>query len=128
MPRVQELIVKNSGLPRLGTQEHAGDPIVHVKLFTPYSSWTWLLLEHDPQDGTAFAYAYDATYPQGAELGYIDVAELQAMRTRWGGQQVERDVSFLPCPLSVALRAKCPGARPFVPRSRRRSKRFERGT
>jgi hypothetical protein len=34
-----------STLPPLYSQEHVEDPIVHVKYFTPDSSWTWYATE-----------------------------------------------------------------------------------
>lgn len=109
MPRIQKLIVSKSGLPALYSQEEVSDPIVHVKLFTPYSGWTWLLTECSGL--RAFGFAYDGNNPDGAELGYIDVAELQGLRTRQGWQMVERDAHFRPKPLSEAKAIECPRLR-----------------
>lgn len=106
----QQLILKSCKIPALGQQDGSEDPKVHVKLFTPYSGWTWLLTEYDPQTGEAFGFAYNSQDPQGAELGYIPVAELQGMRNRSGLQMVERDIHFQPKPLSEAKRIECPKA------------------
>jgi hypothetical protein len=38
-------------LPRLYAQENIPDPIVHVKFFTPDSSWTWYVTEGQEDDG-----------------------------------------------------------------------------
>lgn len=107
MPRTQTLILKSCKIPALYSQETVKDPTVHVKLFTPYSGWTWLLTEYDPETQTGFGFAYNSRDPQGAELGYIDVAELQGMRNRLGLQMVERDIHFSPKPLSEAKKAEC---------------------
>ena len=116
MPRIQILITKEIArtLPALYAQEKSKDPTVFVKLFTPYSSWTWLLTEYDAETGEGFGFGYDALYADGAELGYVDVPSLQDRRARLGPyivQGVERDTSFRPMPLSEAIRAYCPLAR-----------------
>ena len=36
-------------LPPLYAQEHVADPVVHVKFFTPDSSWTWYATEGSPE-------------------------------------------------------------------------------
>lgn len=84
---------------------------MYIKLFTPASSWTWLLLECDPAEELAFAYCYDGSYPEDAELGYVSLTELRGLRTRWGLPAVERDLWFEHRPLSEAIQAECPGAR-----------------
>ena len=44
-------------LPPLYAQEHARDPIVYAKFFTPSSNWTWYVTEGsaqvDPEDPRA---------------------------------------------------------------------------
>ena len=97
-------------LPALGSESH----VVHVKLFTPYGGWTWLLTEYDPASGEAFGFAYNASDPCGAELGYVSVAELRSLGARLGRytvQAVERDTGFRPCALGAAVDRECPGAR-----------------
>ena len=98
-------------IPALYSTEKVKDPTVHVKLFTPCSDYTWLLTEYDPAQNLAFGYAYRSGHPDGAELGYVSLDELAALRTSWGTQGVERDTSFLPCPLSEAMARECPGAK-----------------
>ena len=98
------------GVPALYAQQDVENPIVHTKLFTPCSSWTWLITEYDPADNLAFGYCYDASYPDGAELGYVSITELESLRLR-GIPAVERDLWFEPKPLSEAIRVECPGAR-----------------
>ncbi|MFH1183526.1 MAG: DUF2958 domain-containing protein [Chloroflexota bacterium] len=57
------------------------------------------LTELDPETQVAFGYCYDASYPDGAELGYIDLEELRAVRGPYG-LGVERDIWWRPKPLS----------------------------
>lgn len=81
-------------LPPLYSQEDVADPIVPVKLFHPLSSWTWYLLELDPDSGIAFAYVDG----HEAELGYVDLTELSEVVVR--SLPVERDCYWTPVPLS----------------------------
>ncbi len=39
-------------LPRLYATEQVNDPVVHLKWFTPDSSWTWYVLEYGPDEWT----------------------------------------------------------------------------
>jgi hypothetical protein len=87
-------------LPPLYTAEHAADPRVVCKFFTPTSSWTWYAIEYDGDD-IFFGYADNGQ--GGGELGYFSLAELQAIRGPFG-LGVERDRYFTPCPLSEAKR------------------------
>ena len=102
-----DLIPAGSPIPLLYAEEDSDDPTVHIKLFTPYSSWTWLLTEYDPEEQLAFGYCYDASYPEGAELGYVSIAELKSVMLR-GIPAVERDLHFQRAPLSVAKKRECP--------------------
>ena len=95
-------------LPALYAQDGVENPMVYLKLFTPASSWTWLITEYDPASGTAFGFAYDSQYPQGAELGYVNIQYLQAQH---GRAIVERDTSFRPKSMSEALRQECDGCK-----------------
>ena len=109
MPK-NKLIPKSANVPALYSQENVADPVVRVKLFTPMSGWTWLILEYDPAENRAFGFCYDASYPDGAELGYVDIGELGSLHHR-GMPAVERDVWFAPKPLSEAKERECPAAR-----------------
>jgi hypothetical protein len=109
---IQKLVTQEIArkIPALYAQDGVDNPTVYLKLFTPSSSWTWLVTEYDPASGQAFGFAYDSLFPMGAELGYISIPELQALRGRFG-QAVERDTSFRPKPMSEALRAECDGCK-----------------
>ena len=102
-----DLIPADIPIPSLYEQQDTEDPVVHIKLFTPMSSWTWLLTEYDPVAELAFGFCYDASYPGGAELGYVSVPELKSLSLR-GFPAVERDLHFQPDRLSVAKQRGCP--------------------
>jgi DNA repair protein RadC len=87
-----------TALPRLYATEHAADPIVHAKLFTPWAGWTWFITEFDGED-TLFGLVSG----HEVELGYISLAELEALEGP-GGLRVERDRHFTPRPLSLVRR------------------------
>lgn len=88
-------------LPKLYSTENDKDPMVRVKLFTPWTGWTWLLTECDAESGLAFGYCHNSADPCGAELGYVDVGELKAVKGPFG-LKVERDLLWEPCKLSEA--------------------------
>lgn len=107
--RIQKLMPKfvAKPIPPLYGQEGVEDPVVHVKLFTPYSSWTWFITEYDPVEKRAFGFAYNSADPGNAELGYMAIDEMEELRTKHGLQAVERDISFCKMPLSEAKRQEC---------------------
>jgi len=86
-------------LPAIYSQENVDDPIVQVKLFSPYTNAVWYLTEYDPGSREAFGWA-DIGYGMG-ELGYISIPELEGMN-RNGLPLVERDLYWRPVPLSKA--------------------------
>jgi Protein of unknown function (DUF2958) len=66
------------------------DKIIHVKLFTPWSNWTWYVIEFDGQDQCfGFVKGHDA------EFGYFSLAELAKIEGPFG-LKVERDRHFTP--------------------------------
>ena len=80
-------------VPPLYATEQDSDPVVQAKLFTPWTSWTWYVLEFDGVD-RAFGWVVGFE----AELGYFSLAELAAVRGPWG-VRIERDKHFAPKPL-----------------------------
>lgn len=82
-------------VPRLYTTDGESDPLVVVKLFTPWSSWTWHVIEHDPDDGTAFGLVEGLE----TEMGYFSISELREVNGPFG-LRIERDLWFAPKPLS----------------------------
>lgn len=81
-------------IPALYATEHAADPIAWVKLFTPWTSWTWYVTEFDGND-TCFGLVSG----HERELGYFRLSELGEIRGP-GGLRIERDLYFSPTPLS----------------------------
>mgnify|MGYP003124859391 CR=1 FL=1 len=81
--------------PQLYTQDNVEDPIVYAKFFYPYGSATWLMLELDENNETAFGFVSLGLGEHNDELGYFNISELQKIG-------VERDVCFEPMKLSEA--------------------------
>ena len=83
-------------MPRLYACDRETDPLARVKLFTPDSSWTWFLYEFDPTERLAFGLVVGLE----SELGYVSLAELEAVRGPLG-LRIERDLHWRPKPLSA---------------------------
>lgn len=81
-------------LPALYSAEHDPDPVVQVKFFTPWTSWTWYAIEFDGED--LFFGLVDGLE---TELGYFTLSELESIRGP-AGLRIERDRYFRPVPLS----------------------------
>ncbi len=81
-------------IPPLYATENQEDPMVHVKFFTPDSSWTWYVIEFDGKD-LFFGFVV-GHYP---ELGYFSLSEFESVRGPFG-LPIERDLYFEPCRLS----------------------------
>lgn len=67
------------------------DKTVHVKFFTPWSGWTWYLIEYDAADRLGFGLVDGLE----AEFGYFSLDELEAIKGP-GGLTIERDIHFEP--------------------------------
>ena len=91
-------------LPPLYAQESVPDPIVHVKFFTPDSSWTWYATEGSSEgsDFIFFGYVVGA-FP---EWGYFSLSELQSVRGNLG-LPIELDLHFRPRAFSQITEAAC---------------------
>lgn len=81
-------------IPKLYSQEHVKDPIIVCKFFTPWTSWTWYIIEFDGKD-TFFAYV-NGIVP---ELGYVSLSELEDIVSP-SGLRIERDLRWVERPLS----------------------------
>lgn len=75
-------------IPPLYSQEQAPDPIAHAR-FT-YGTWTWYVLELDPEAGECFGLVIGLA----AELGYFTLEEI-------GEIGAVRDETFTPAPMSA---------------------------
>jgi hypothetical protein len=82
-------------IPRLYATEGQQDATVHLKWFTPDSSWTWYVLEFDPVERLCFGLVVG----HERELGYFSLDELKSLRGPLG-LPIERDLYWTPCPLS----------------------------
>jgi hypothetical protein len=81
---------RNAMAREQGQDDHDCRPV--VKLFTPWSSSTWLLTEIDPDDPDIAFGLCDAGFGS-PELGTVSLAELAGL-TGPGGLKVERDKAF----------------------------------
>ena len=88
-------IRKSDGVPALGATSEEADPIARVKLFNPEGSWTWYVVEYDPESRVAFGLVDGFE----REAGDFSMAELVDFRGRLG-LPIERDLSWTPKPLS----------------------------
>jgi hypothetical protein len=87
-------------LPPLYAQESkGGTAIVHLKLFTPDSSWSWYITEGSPiQDESgkeADFHFFGLVDGYDKELGYVALSELESVRGPMG-LPIERDLHWQP--------------------------------
>ena len=98
-------------LPPLYAQEHASDPIVHAKFFTPSSSWTWYVTEGSskvdpedhPEDGEEDFICFGFVIGFEREWGYLSLNEMESARGPFG-LSIEADLYFRPGPLSEVMK------------------------
>jgi len=83
-------------LPEPYSVEKADDPLAVIKLFTPDSSWTWYVLEYDPDKDRAFGLVAGFE----TELGYFSIKEMESV-TGPMGLRIERDIWFRPTPVTA---------------------------
>jgi hypothetical protein len=85
-------------LPKRYSQENNPNPNAVVKFFTPWSNWTWYVLEGEKQeDGDYLFFGYVVGHD--SELGYFSLNELMSVRGPVG-LKIERDLWFKPTPLN----------------------------
>ena len=93
-------------LPPLYSQESCPTPIVHVKLFTPDSSFTWFVTEGaEQEEGDWLLFGFVIGLEE--EWGYSLLSELASVRGPLG-LAVERDLWFQPGPIDEVLRRERP--------------------
>jgi len=84
-------------LPPLDSNESiGGQAIIHLKLFTPDSDWTWYAT-CGQQEGDDFLF-FGLVDGFEKELGYLSLSELQSARGPLG-LAIERDLYWKPKPL-----------------------------
>ncbi len=83
-------------IPAIGSTKNAADiedVVVPAKLFSPYSSWTWYVLELNPDTGECFGLVDTAN---GHEYGYFELTELSELKFNGMIPMVERDLYWVP--------------------------------
>jgi len=81
-------------LPAIGSTDGQGaDAIVLVKLFTPWSSWTWYLTEASKKGGDVLMFGLVDGHER--ELGYVSLNEITSIRGPMG-LAIERDLFWSP--------------------------------
>jgi len=86
-------------IPKLYETENEDDSPVIIKLFAPAGSWTWYIIEWNPEDNVCFGLVDGFE----EELGYFSLDELSEVRGKLG-LRIERDLHFKPRPLSKVRR------------------------
>ena len=76
------------------------DTTVYVKFFTPWSNWTWYVIEFDGENQ-----CFGFVKGHEAEFGYFSLKELASIEGPFG-LKVERDIHFSPIKVCDLLR--CP--------------------
>lgn len=87
----KELLKK---IPPLYSQENVDDPMVVCKFFTPWTNWTWYVIEYE--DGMFFGLVEGFE----KELGYFTLEELEDIKGPFG-LKIERDMHFTPVKIST---------------------------
>lgn len=72
------------------------DAVAVCKFFMCAGAWTWYIMEADMDIGCLYGITINGE--GGAEYGYLDLNELQNLKTS-KGLRVERDITFVPCEL-----------------------------
>jgi hypothetical protein len=78
------------------TEEEQGNRNVHVKFFTPWTNWTWYVLEGQEQDGDFLFFGYVEGFEN--EFGYFSLRELESAKGPFG-LSIERDLYWTPRPI-----------------------------
>ena len=95
--RRHKLMTKELGatIPPLYANDGADDPdavVARVKLFSPYSNWTWYVTEWEAETGLCFGLVEGFE----TELGYFDLTELSEVTVFGSVPAVERDLYWEP--------------------------------
>ena len=80
--------------PLYANEEQGEDAIAELKLFTPWTNWTWYASEYDPEERIFFG----VVVGHERELGYFSRDEIEAIRGP-AGLRIERDLHWSPKPL-----------------------------
>lgn len=72
--------------------------MVVAKVFNPCGSWTWYLLNADPDEADEPDYLWGIVKGFEVEMGSISLKELESARVPPFGLPLERDLYFKPMP------------------------------
>ena len=99
-------LVRDANLPDLYTFEEAEakDTPIGIKLFTPYSNFTWFISEAREEDNDIIMFGY--VKGQANEWGYSSLKELAEIQTAIG-PAVEVDLHFGKHNMQEVLDGKC---------------------
>lgn len=70
-------------------QQKLGDKIVHAKLFTPWSNWTWYVIEYNPKERLCWGLVEGLE----TEWGFFSLDEIEEVEGPVG-VKIERDIHF----------------------------------
>lgn len=88
----KEILKKIPPTYKKGVSNDAGlDPVIYLKLFTPWSIWRWYIAQYDPKTGEMFGYVEGFK----AEWGCCSLIELEEIKGPCG-LKIERDLHFTP--------------------------------
>ena len=90
--------IRNQLPPLYGQDGKGGKAIVHLKLFTPDSSFTWLITEGSPiiEDGVEVDFQFFGLVEGHCkELGYVNLSQLEGVKGPLG-LPIERDLHWEP--------------------------------
>ena len=82
-------------IPAMRATESELEPMAMLKFFTPDSSWTWYVVEYDPDQRICFGLVIG----HEREFGYFSLEELEQVRGPMG-LPIERDLHFEPKPVA----------------------------
>jgi hypothetical protein len=81
-------------IPPLRATQNGGEPVLHVKWSTPDGTWTFYVIEYDPNERLCFGLV-DAHERQ---LSYFRLDDVERIRGP-SDLRIERDLDFSPTPL-----------------------------
>lgn len=72
-------------------EQNEAQKTIPVKFFTPWTNWTWYVIEFDPIEKTFFGYVIGFE----EELGYFSLDEMESIKGPYG-LKIERDIHWNP--------------------------------
>lgn len=84
-------------VPSLYSCEGQKDPTVVIKYFSPFSSWTWYVIEGSPEEDDFVFFGFVVGFE--GEWGYFTLSQLEEVKGPHG-LGIERDLHFTPKPIS----------------------------